>query len=900
MNNHKMELELDCFRGYAYTKIRFQEGQITLLKGPSGAGKTTILEAICWCLYGKITRIAPIIPPKKGKTKTWVRLTLGADDEVRSIYRQTNSKVLKVTITKEDTESQFEYEDVIAQDYINDWFGNSDFWIATSYLRQKQCNPLLFGSAAEKLELITSLAFQNNDPGERISRVDSEIKIKQDKLIKTESQFTVRLGIFEDNLSQNKLTGNDIVEVPTIILDNTMMSLETASSKIKELQSELQNIESNKSHLNRLKSQYQSLNSNLRSDELTIEDVDVKLRLIDEEIEQRRQYDTYMSNQRLYTNLQQKEQTLLQRINSYQLVDDGRKVSLISQREISQIQSQTHEFERNKKLAESFSLGYTDESIDECLQELDTECEKLKNELNSLEQIRRKLQILSQLKSLELEVAKVETEADKLAKEKDEPEKITFPDRSNEIKEVERDLYNSNKKIHPLYDDEYKYIIQTLNNPPLQCPGCNCGLRYKAPVLIKVENVDVHALQNKLKEIEHQIVDTRNRNERTLIELKTEHQKYLNHQDALRNITYKLQSKENELDSYISQFNKLDAQLGDFDPSTTLDERRIDEIKVQQKSLLQRITRIESIKVILPPNRTVDDIIQDNRLYEFRELQKELIPLRDNLSQLSQIVSDASGGCVGMSKFIYTSVNQAKSEYNRLLQVKVTINQIASLLIQISEFENMIKNVDYDDKRETISNLTSQVNRYHTVLKLQQERDHLVPIREELLSLQKGVSTLGRLKQVMIDAEYTSYERVSGILNIHLEDIIQSLFIEPIAVKLSMFKTLKTKDRIKPSVNLVVFFDGMEIEPRDLSWGQKERLSLALTIALTKLNSSPLVLMDEPLATLSETDKERAVKTMVDYGKEPNKIFLCVAHVSVTGWYDQVVKFDRCSPQNLT
>lgn len=896
-----MELELDSFRGYSYTKFRFQQDQVTLIKGPSGAGKTTILEAIYWCLYGKITRIAPINPSKKGKIKTWVRLTIFESDEVRSVYRQTNSKVLKVTVTRSDS-SVHEYEDVVAQDYINDWFGANDFWVATSYLRQKQCNPLLFGSSAEKLELITALAFQNNDPGERISRVDSEIKAKQAQLVKVDSQFTVRLGIFEDNLARSNLTGDDISEPPTIELNSKILSLGQASTKIKELQRELQIAESNRLQLSRLKSQYQSLDSSLRSDERTLGEVDEKLRLIDLEIEHRRQYDTYMSNQRLYNNLQQKEQTLLQRIDGYRIVDDGRKVSLVSQREISQIQSQTHEFERNKKLAESYSLEYTNDSINRYLTELNSQYENLKSELKSFESIRSKLQILSQLKALELDFANVQIEVDKLTKEKAEMEKLVFSDRSSEIKDLERDLYNLNKKIHPLYGDEYKYITQTLNNPPLECPECKCGLRYKVdgptrtPSLVKVENVDLPALETRLTDIENQIRDIRTQSERTLNRLKLDQREHLAHQDNLRVLSSKLQSKENQLDSYEVQFNRLDTQLGDFDTTTVLDEARINQIKAEQKSLLQQITRIEAIKVIPLPLRTVEEILEDNRLVEYRDLLKELAPLRDNLNQLSQVMST---GFSGESKFIYSSVNQARSESSRLLQVKVTINQLDPLLDQIYEFEKDPVSLDAGNGRDEIKILTSQIDRYHLILKLQQERDSLVPIREELLSLQKDVSVLGRLKQVMIDAEYTSYERVSGILNVHLEDIVQSLFVEPISVKLSMFKALKTKDRIKPTVNLVVFFDGMEIEPRDLSWGQKERLSLALTLALTKLNSSPLILMDEPLATLSESDKERAVKTMIAHGKEPHKIFLCIGHVSITGWYDQVVKIDRCSLQHL-
>src|SRR5579875_702610 len=141
-------LLLSNFRGIEKLSLELPNNGIILLDGNSGAGKTTILEALTFVLYD----ILHPYPRDGKKKKTFVELIL----PYICIYRQKRPNLLKVK-----TEDQ-EFLDQVAQIYINKKFGTVNNWLSSSYLKQNEICSFLTMTSSEKLTFIKELILSDN------------------------------------------------------------------------------------------------------------------------------------------------------------------------------------------------------------------------------------------------------------------------------------------------------------------------------------------------------------------------------------------------------------------------------------------------------------------------------------------------------------------------------------------------------------------------------------------------------------------------------------------------------------------------------------------------------------------------------------------------------------------
>lgn len=158
-----MRIVLKNFRCHENKTFDFGEEGLVLISGRSGAGKTTIMVAINFALFGTGTNLY-----SWGKTTCKVELHLPNLTIVRT--RSPNRLIVNDV-----------YEDAEAQNIINERFG--DTFDVTGYVSQSAINSFVMMSPLDKLAFLERFAFGDTKLGEIKARSKSHITRYNDLLV---------------------------------------------------------------------------------------------------------------------------------------------------------------------------------------------------------------------------------------------------------------------------------------------------------------------------------------------------------------------------------------------------------------------------------------------------------------------------------------------------------------------------------------------------------------------------------------------------------------------------------------------------------------------------------------------------------------------------------------------
>ena len=125
---------LKNFRCYKYKRIDFLDKGLSLLCGKSGNGKSSIMMAIHFALFGTGTKII-----KRGETSCSVELVF---DDLKIIRTKKPNQVIVNDI----------YEDDVAQNIINKKFG--EMFHITGYIEQNASNSFIIMNPTDKLHFL--------------------------------------------------------------------------------------------------------------------------------------------------------------------------------------------------------------------------------------------------------------------------------------------------------------------------------------------------------------------------------------------------------------------------------------------------------------------------------------------------------------------------------------------------------------------------------------------------------------------------------------------------------------------------------------------------------------------------------------------------------------------------
>ena len=165
-----MRVTLENFRCYKEKRtFDFGETGVSLLSGESGAGKTTIMLAIHFALFGVGIKVT-----SPGTTSCRVEL----DFDGMNIVRTKGPNRLVVDDVHEDAEGQ---------EFINNRFG--DTFDVTGYIAQDATNSFVMMSPTDKLAFLEKFAFGDANVGEIKGRVKAHIARQNDALIESTAQL---------------------------------------------------------------------------------------------------------------------------------------------------------------------------------------------------------------------------------------------------------------------------------------------------------------------------------------------------------------------------------------------------------------------------------------------------------------------------------------------------------------------------------------------------------------------------------------------------------------------------------------------------------------------------------------------------------------------------------------
>lgn len=832
-----MHVKIVGFKCHLDSEYTFNNGELILLKGDSGAGKSTILRAIFWCLYGSMRGIYN----NAGISKKCC-VTLQINQLV--IYRQKKPELLKVTLVTQDSGNQ-EYEDEIAQEVINKAFGSRDLWKSCSYIEQKERCSLLSGTASDRLTLLNQLSFDQENPKDYISRIDQELKNINKEFTDIQDSFTKELNLFTHQLNLRPVN----LVLNTHELSNLQQEIISTETKIKELYQAVMNHERSLGSYNILTNQISTIQDNLSKIVLINFDNNLHDQLVKEVSEKIQIANMAVADLNNWKTMRNQVNQMEKQLLNYQ-----EQLSLINDRiantknELSKTSNINVGFDVTEKLvwdivqtenalmqnmanAQSIGCSYDQESINSLLN-------NLQEQINSAQNTEKNLRNYNQLKTFKQQLAGLPL---------------------LEMRDYDTLKYNLQNEI-----SEMKKGLELL-----QCPKCLSSLRYANKALIPGEREPVSLFQIQEKEKLYQDLSNQERTQKNIDSLKI-------------------------------QIKNLEGQLSETDILALENYKPINIKQLQEQIIkISRIQIIskpnyssDTLKQVIKYNKLNQDLLNCEKNKEI--LVKNIETIKEDLSKFT-LPDLPPEGDLDIKKY-QNELNNLHKQYQDYLNNKNLHQQLSSNLNMAIEQRNKIELnyvaiKDYETAKTLLIELKEKLDSaiYGNAMIKQQET--LNAKRENVIKLNNELTSLQRLKQNAIETEYRQLQDTVDTINTALCDILPLLFDEPIVMSFQLYKTLKTTKEVKPGVNICIKYRGVEYDNiNDISGGEGDRVSLAVLLALNSVSNSPIILLDECISSLDASIKEACIEVLKTF---EGKTIICVDHEGTEGFYDKTVTITR-------
>lgn len=208
-----------------------------------------------------------------------------------------------------------------------------------------------------------------------------------------------------------------------------------------------------------------------------------------------------------------------------------------------------------------------------------------------------------------------------------------------------------------------------------------------------------------------------------------------------------------------------------------------------------------------------------------------------------------------------------------------------------------IENVELNQKDITkLEKYTRNEELVHSYIQYQKELEKYNEINEELSEKQKqeklllvNIEALSHLFTTLSRCENIAITQAVNSINAHSRIYLNSFFSTPLSIELQTFKEASNKT-MKPQITTSIFYNSCsDYDFTDLSGGEKDRVALAFTLALSELSPIPLTLLDESISSLDENTFANVISSLKE--NYSGSVLMIGQQVS-TGLFDNLIHLD--------
>lgn len=910
-------LKMVNFKTYAEATITIPQGCTTLVSGASGDGKTTIMEFFAFVFYD-----GTIQPERHDTKRCWGWIIF--NDIV--VYRQKDPKLLKVWIndleayskmgedTKIKTASGQEYTGDEAQYVINKRFGTLNVFLATSYLRQKEFSILLTGTDAEKLDIMKEITSKNGEFDNLKDPIKKYMLQCESQAIATQAQFKQALETaqnFDRQHGKLNLNISEIPEDPTITMQ-----------KVRTLRSE---------------------QDMLRSSYAQAVQKETKLSMIKNEIDKTKNIiSSWQSRLSAFKdrNLDEEMATLKLEISSLSNNNDGeqKKILLdIYKRWADEKLNKENKFQNSKA-----SLSKILDTMGKVLDNPEIKLENLEKSKEWMEAITKKIekweeyktvkqnyeQLLrssnfGRLEDLQEIISKHEKTLQEQEKTVEEITKTIEEHRKNqwwdcpsceaslimsadgknlqlknpeEKIKIEKDISKpASNPLPPSPTPEVKAAPAPASAPTGESkPPVNSFFAQKPPVTSSTPAKppsSLFAQKPPVTPTKPPTPPASNDNKKIVEEIKAVKPKKeapvhvpckYNYDDLMKAVSTQSEFKKG--------LSSLKEKLVNLQALKEKKDSKYQELKNQDENLLSNLSTLRNR---IP--ELIADYISIKKEFE-NHLQKE--PQKVNEEEIKQNSGSRLDSLQTQEKVLVKEMQLCATGKMMVEQETAKLEEIVKTQSEVL-MEEVKESKDIAQRNNEIQGEIDHLLHLNNSSDLLAQRSIIQKTMEEKAEIaKKAQSRAEACKRLLLktqEAERISLESAVCEINTMLATILKQLFTSiPISVEIKTTKELKSKKgQYSQRFDIPIFYGQNHYKSyKQLSGGEKDRLSLGITMALSEKFGGSILFLDETLHSLDPEVKGNAIATLKEFSSRGRTV-LVAAHEETEGFYDRVIPLQR-------